>query len=73
MALELYSLNLSGDQVEVLYDAVAESLGLKRLYDEDDFEIANLEAILDRLVEMKLTVMVNKANNALIRKAQDGK
>lgn len=73
MALELYSLKLSGDQVEVLYDAVAESLGLKRLYDEDDFEIANLEVILDRLVDMKLTVMINKANNALIRKAQDGK
>lgn len=73
MKNELYSLSLSADQAKILYDAVAESLASKRLFDEDDCDIANLEALLERLELINLSVRVNKAQSALIERAKDGK
>lgn len=72
MKKKIYVLNMNEDQVKVLYDAVAQTLGLKRLYDGDESEIAKLEEILKRLSEIDLMIHVNKAHEALIRKGQNG-
>ena len=73
MKKKLYELSLNEEQVKILYDSVAQTLGLKRLFDGDESEMIQLEDILKRLGEIDLMIQVNKAQNAFIRKAQDGK